>query len=56
MPRRVDVDPLEMPTRLLPSVLLTEVVDIFVLAPRQYEFPHLTDDNAFIGVCEAVIE
>jgi len=29
---------------------------IFMIAPRQYQFPRLTDDNPFVGVCEAVLE
>jgi len=29
---------------------------IFMIAPRQFQFPRLTDDNPFVGVCEAVLE
>ena len=29
---------------------------IFTLAPRQLQFPRLTEDNRFVGVCEAVLE
>jgi hypothetical protein len=29
---------------------------VFTLAPRQYQFPRLTADNPFVGVCEAVFE
>ena len=29
---------------------------VFMIAPRQFKFPRLTDDNPFVGVCEAVLE